>query len=308
MDPPRKGANVLFAPPPEGGGVLSFPPAAPPPRSKPPIQQHLVVPEVTRDEVLRGRKITAQPALAPHGDAHADLGGVLRWHVRDGYQASIDLLTRASEGSDFATDLSIRRAGDDPATGERYLEELSFEIVNEQSPRDVREKAEELVQRGVRRVFAVFVKNHTVSEWSREKNDFVTLDKDGRIEDPCLVRPIAVRALLDAATAEREAVRALKERGSPEIVAIKEEGRIEGRREGHREGRIEGRREGRIEGQREGKIEGQRETLLELLEERFGEVPEGRRALIEAASGETLAAWLKRLLSATTLDGVFGEP
>jgi hypothetical protein len=35
----------------------------PPPRSNPPLDQHLVVPEVTRDEMIRGRNVVAQPAL-----------------------------------------------------------------------------------------------------------------------------------------------------------------------------------------------------------------------------------------------------
>jgi hypothetical protein len=274
MEPPSKGPNVLFAPPADGGSALSFPPSAPPPRSKPPVDRHLVVPEVTRDEIIRGRKVIAQPALEPHGDAHADIDAVVRWHVRDDYQTSIELLTRVSEGSDFATDLSIRRKGKVPGTDERYLEEVSFEIVNEQSMRDIREKADELVQRGVRRVFAVFVKRFMVAEWSRTQGDFVALDKDGVIEDPCLVRPMAVRALLDSTTAEREAVRALKERGSPEIAAIKEEA--------------------------------QREMLLELLHLRFGEVPEAARAALQAARGEALAGWLARALSAETIDALLG--
>jgi hypothetical protein len=156
-----------------------------PPRRNPPLDQHLVVPEVTRDEMIRGRKV--------------------------------------------------------------------------------------FVQRGV------------VSEWSREKGDFVPLDKDGVLEDPCLVRPMALRAFFDDTVAAREAWLALEQRGSPEIAAIKEEGRNEGRMEALREG------------------------LLKLLGMRFGEVPEVRRMQIEAASGEALHGWLERLLSATTIDGVFGE-
>ncbi len=288
MDPKRDGPTVLLAPSARGGAALSFPPAEPP-RRFPPVDQHLVVPETTRDEMIRGRKIVAQPALEPHGDAHADLGAVIRLHVREGYRASIDLLTRVSEGSNFATDLSVRRDGTEPATGRRYLEEVSFEIVNEQSPTVVREKAEDLIERGVRRVFAVYVKRGEVCEWSREKNALVPLDLGGRIEDPCFVRPIRVRALLDGAIAEGEAVRALERKGNPEILAIKETAAEKGREEGRDEGRDEGRRE----------------MLLDVLRERFGELSEATQARIATASGATLSRWAKRSYAASTIDEVF---
>jgi flagellar biosynthesis/type III secretory pathway protein FliH len=125
------------------------------------------------------------------------------------------------------------------------------------------------------------------------------LDKDGVIEDPCLVRPMAVRALLDAAVAEREAVRALQQRGSPEIAAIKEQGREEGRHEGREEGRHEGREEGRIEERRA--------MVAKLVQLRLGEIPEAIQAKIAAASGEALAGWLEKLLTAASLEAVFGR-
>jgi len=227
---------AMLAPPARGGAVLSFPPSEHSSGSFPPVDEHLVAPETTRDEVIRGRKIIAQPALEPHGDKHADLDFVILPHVREGYRASIDLLTRTSESSDFATDLSIRKEGQDPETGRRYLEEISFEIVNEQSMRDVREKAEELAARGVRRIFAIFVKHENVAEWSCEEKNFVTLDKNGKIEDRCLLRPISVNALLDAAIAEIEVVRALARKKNPEIESIKKRAKQDGHREGLEKG------------------------------------------------------------------------
>ncbi|TKC99130.1 hypothetical protein [Polyangium fumosum] len=286
MDPKRDGPSMMLAPSARGGAALSFPPADPP-RKLPPVDQHVVAPETTRDEMIRGRKIIAQPALEPHGDAHANLGAVIRLHVREGYRASIDLLTRVSERSNFATDLSIRRDGTDPATGRRHLEEVSFEIVNEQAPGVVREKAEDLIERGVRRVFAIQVKRGEICEWSREKVAFVPLDLDGRIEDPCFIRPIRVRALLDGAVAEREAARALERKGNPEILAIKQDAEEKGREEGREEGR--------------------REMLLEVLRERFGEIPEAMLARVATASGATLSRWAKRSYAASSLDDVFVE-
>ena len=55
-------------------------------------------------------------------------------------------------------DTSVRRAGIDPSTDARYLEELAFEVVSEQSRRDITERAEDLARRGVRRLIAIFVK------------------------------------------------------------------------------------------------------------------------------------------------------
>ncbi|WP_437483542.1 DUF4351 domain-containing protein [Sorangium sp. So ce1014] len=313
MDPKPTGAALLLAPAARGGAAAKLPPADTRRAHFPAVDEHLVAPEVTRDELIRGRKVVAAPALEPHAEQQVRLDFLIAPHLRPGYIGAADLITRVAEGSDFATDLSIRRAGTDPATGRRYLEELSFEIVNEQSMRDVREKAEDLLARGVRRVFALFVKRDEVAEWSAAEGRFVPLTPDATIEDPCLVRPVPVRALLDGAAAEREVVRALERKGNPEIEAIKarerqaalDEGRRAGLDEGRRAGLDEGRRAGLDEGRRAGLDEGQRAVLLRQLRTRFGEVPEARREQILAASGERLAVWAERILAARTLDELF---
>lgn len=274
MDPPRRdGPSFLLAPAARGGAtVLSFPP---PERERSPggrapgLDEHLVKPETTRNEVIRGRSVVAQPALEPHADAHAKIEAVVHWHVRDGYQTSIDLLTRSAQDSDFATDISIRRDGIDSATGQRYLEEISFEIASEQTLPLVREKAIVLAARGVRRIFTIFVKENRVCEWAREQHNFVALERDSVIEDPCFVRPISVRAFIEKAVAEREAVRALAARGGDEVQALRNAAR--------------------------------REMLLALLRARFGEVPEDVLARIRAATAEQLMRWAERVLTATTL-------
>ncbi len=43
----------------------------------PSVDEHLVEPEVSRAEIVRGRRMEAQPALAPHGDMHAHLSVVV---------------------------------------------------------------------------------------------------------------------------------------------------------------------------------------------------------------------------------------
>ncbi len=305
MDPKPTGAALLLAPAARGGAAAKLPPADTRRAHFPAVDEHLVAPEVTRDELIRGRKVVAAPALEPHAEQQVRLDFLIAPHLRPGYIGAADLITRVAEGSDFATDLSIRRAGTDPATGRRYLEELSFEIVNEQSMRDVREKAEDLLARGVRRVFALFVKRDEVAEWSAAEGRFVPLTPDATIEDPCLVRPVPVRALLDGAAAEREVVRALERKGNPEIEAIKARERQAALDEGRRAGLDVGRRAGLDEGRRAGLDEGQRAVLLRQLRTRFGEVPEARREQILAASGERLAVWAERILAARTLDELF---
>lgn len=215
MDPkPRSG--LLLAPAASSGAVAFRMPSS---RSYPPLDEHLVTPETTRDEIVRGRRVIAQPALPPHGDRHCELDYVVRAHVRPGYISSSDLLTRTSAESDFATDTCVRRDGTDRETGQRWLEELAFEVVYTQSLRDITERAEDLSERGVRRLFAIFVKGGVVKEWLPGARIFQALAPGSTIEDPCLSRPIPVEALLSAAEADNAVARALLDKKNPVLAA-----------------------------------------------------------------------------------------
>ncbi len=57
----------------------------------------------------------------------------------------------------------------------------------------------------------------------------------------------------------------------------------------------------------EGRRQGETEVLLRQLRVRFGALPEDVTARINAADAETLLRWSERVLSASTLDAVFGE-
>lgn len=68
----------------------------------------------------------------------------------------------------------------------------------------------------------------------------------------------------------------------------------------------EGLREGRKEGRREGRREGQAELLLRLLELRFGALSESTLRRVHDAADIDLTGWADRVLSAESLDQVFG--
>lgn len=123
----------------------------------PRIDDHLVEPEVGRHEIVDGVLIEASPAHVPHGDEHARLDLVISAHVRAGWRASSDLLTRVDQNNNFATDTCIRKEGVDPGTGARYLEEVTFEVKHTQTLGDLKRRARAMLRRGVRRFFVVCV-------------------------------------------------------------------------------------------------------------------------------------------------------
>ncbi len=211
----------------------------------PAVDDHLVAVETdSREELVRGELVIAMPANPPHGDQHTLLDGVILHHVAPGYVPSTDLLTRFGPGSNFASDLSIRKAGKD-AEGHRHLEELAFEVVSTQTRRDMTIRAEEMSVRGVRRVFAIFVdadqriEDASVEEWVASERRWQVLNLDDELRDPTLVRPLPVRALLDAALALDETVKVAEAKGSPRTLQIRAEGKREGLVEGKREGKRE---------------------------------------------------------------------
>jgi hypothetical protein len=280
----KSSAEVLLAPSVGGGAALQLPGRSPFPR----IDDHLVRPEITRDEIVRGERMIAQPALEPHGDAHFGLDYVLRGHVSKGFVGSTDLITRAAHESDFATDTCIRRVGKDPETQARYLEEVAFEIVNEQSPKNITVRAEDLSRRGVRRVFAIFVKTGVVKEWVPRKRSWQALDPGASITDPCLSRPLAVKALLDGIAADDEVARALEIKGNPAILAMKAASEQRGEQRGE---------------QREAAL-----AILAVLAARGLEVPAPVRATIEASNDlEELRRWHARAVTAASAAEVIGE-
>jgi hypothetical protein len=185
------------------------------------VDDHLVLPEITRDEIINGRQVVAFPADSPHATQHGDLHYVLRAHVAPGYRGALGLLTRYGEESDFASASCVYKDGVDPSTGTRYLEEMTFEMISEHNEQDVTEKAVAMQRRGVRRIFALFLEEPRLSEWSPGSQSWHPLDAGSRIEDPCLAAPLPVAALLDANLADNAVAEALIAKGNPAILNLK---------------------------------------------------------------------------------------
>ena len=72
-------------------------------------------------------------------------------------------------------------------------------------------------------------------------------------------------------------------------------------------GMAKGRVEGRVEGLVEGRVEGESRLLKRQLERRFGLLPEWASERLRSAKEEELEAWSEAVLTAPTLEAVFGK-
>jgi len=284
MAPGRTPADARRAPSSGSSSAVRLPAATEPP---PYVDDRLVEPE-TREELVRGRRVQALPAKAEHADPHSLLDRVIGSHASEGFVTSADLLTYAGPGSDFATDVCVRRDGTDPRTGNRYLEELAFEVVHTQSRRSMTTRAKDLTQCGVRRVFAFFVKPGEICEWSPSKRRWLPLDLEDTISDPVLVRPIPVRALLDAAEADDAVVLALDAKHNPELARIRKRTHAKGLAEGRAKGLVEGRAKALVEGRLEAI-----ETACELLQIPLDPRERTRLSALDETGLATLLARIK---------------
>jgi hypothetical protein len=197
------------------------------PANFPGVDDHLVAPE-TGTEMIHGEIRRVMPAYPPHAREQCNIAAVINLDVAPGYVASTELLTRVNHDSNFATDACVHKEGIDPETGSRYLEEISFEVKHTQSERDLRERAQMLARRGVRRVFAIYVKEAAdggvlagpVKEWvaGQGRGRWVELDPESEIVDRCFEQPIKVQALLDRTEARKQVARVLWAQQNPVLV------------------------------------------------------------------------------------------
>ena len=196
----------------------------------PGIDDRLVAPE-TRYELLEGRLVHVSPADAPHGTRHSKISALLEAHAGLEFTVASDMLTRTSEHSDVAPDVSVFPSAPDPETGKRQLEQLAFEVVSTQSLGDAAGKAALLAARGVRRVFAIDVERSRALEWSATLAAWSVLDPASHIDDPALDVPLPVDALLTTARADDAVARALLLKRNSVLVEKLAESRAEAKAE-----------------------------------------------------------------------------
>ena len=194
----------------------------------PAVDERLVAPE-SRHEIWDGRVKYVAPADEPHGRQHSKLLALLEAHAASGYAVAADMLTRTSAIDDIAPDASVYPVARDPQTGRRKLEELGFEIASTESLSEAGRKAQKLVGRGVRRVFAIDVERQRAVEWSVETDSWRILDQDSLIADRTLAAPLPVRALLSAAAADDAMAAALLTKQNPVLVAAVRAGEAKGK-------------------------------------------------------------------------------
>ncbi len=256
--------------------------AVPVPVRWPPVDEYLDEPdEVHHWERIGGERREALAANPDHGDPHFEIDGLVKAHLAGGYVGSVDLKTRVSERQEYASDTCVRRAGIDPATGHRYLEELVFEVVHKRSAKETKARAEGFAKRGVRRQLGVFVKGKTIREWLPEENDWgEPLDLQGSLHDPCLAVDLPLAALFDPALAESAIARALEAKDNPVILDIKDKSEKRGRAE----------------------------SILTVLRARgLVPTPQVREQLLAVTDTETLERLLHRAAAASAIDEVLDE-
>jgi hypothetical protein len=282
----------------------------------PVVDDRAVKPE-TGTEMVRGQVRKALPAEPPHADEQCRIASVIGTNVVPGYAASTELLTRVDDEADFATDACVRKIGRDPGTGSRYLEEISFEVKHKQSNADLTERARKLVRRGVRRVFAIHVKEDErgvikagpVREWLASEDCWLELHPESEIVDRCLVQPVKVQALLDATEASNQVARALLAQNNPVLVEDRQRALDAQRRalvEAHAR-EVEARDRALAE-DRQRALDAQRRALAEahareveardraLAEDRQGALDAQKRALAEAHAREMRARDTRAIL------------
>ena len=255
------------------------------------VDERLVAPE-SRFEAIDGQVRYVSPADREHASRHSKLAALLEACSAEGYDVAVDMLTRTSETSDFAPDVSVYPIAPDPETGRRQLEELAFEVVSTETIAHAQAKALELQRRGVRRVFAIDAERGRVLELSRATGSFEILDSAAPIVDPALGAPLELSALLDRAKVDDALGQALLRKKTGVIEAAL--------REREAKGQAEGEAIGRAQGEALGRLNAKRETLIALLQSRG-------LALSTAAMEHVAAATDESLLDRWLLDAAQGR-
>ena len=258
----------------------------------PAIDDHIVASE-TRYEMLDGELVYVSPADKPHGTRHLQVGALVEAHVHPAFDVAIDMLTRTSRVDDIAPDVSVFPDGPDPVTGRRQLEQLAFEIVSTQSLKNAGIKADKLVARGVRRVFAIDVERSRAFEWSRALGGWSILDSADRIVDPALEVALPIESLIHAARTDDAVARALLAKGNPVFAAA----------------RAHEREAGKAEGYTEGLRQATASAVLRMLAARDVAIDDATRArILGEQTIARLERWIERSATCATIGELFDDP
>ena len=267
----------------------------------PDVDERLVAPGA-RYEVYDGELVHVPPADEPHGTRHSKVVTLVEIHTGPAFDVACDMLTRTSETSDVAPDVSVFPRARDPRTGGRQIEQLAFEIVSTETLVHAGRKAAKLVARGVRRVFAIDVERARALEWSASLETWSMLDPSAFIGDPVFAAPLPIDALVRAAETDDAVARALLFKRN----AVIEAARAESLAQGVTQGIVEGLTRGRAEGIAEGIARGRAESLIVMLDARGVALGAAERArILDERDPATLARWLTRAATCTDITEVF---
>jgi hypothetical protein len=179
-------------------------------------------------------------AKEPHANLHLQVARVFAGCLASGYEAAVDMLTRADEDTDAAPDVSVYPRRRDRRTGGRKLEEIAFEVCDTERYAHVTKKVKKLAARGVRRLFYIDVDTRTLHEWLHDPGDWLALSAEAEIVDRCFRVPVPARALVDRVLADDTVATALLASNNRVITAAIDQERGKAREEGHKEGHKEG--------------------------------------------------------------------
>ena len=251
------------------------------------VDERLIMPE-TRYEVIDGHVVHVSPAPRALASRRAKLSALLEAYVTDGYDTACDMLTRTSEFGDMAFDGSIYAVAPDPETGGRRLEELAFEVVSTDTLAHAGVKAARLRARGARRVFAIDAEDKRALEWSSEAEVWQLLRNDDAIDDPTLVAPLPVAALVGKVPVDDAIVRALIAKKNPVLLAAIAEANALACAEGYTRGIAQ--------------------ALTSFLHARGFELTPDVVERIDACRDRALLErWVRRAVTATSLTSVFDD-
>jgi len=211
--------------------ALSVPAGGPPRPDWPEVDDHILA-SGCLFELIDGELIPVVPADEPHSAAHRDLVALLSSHAAPGFRVGVDLLTRVAERSEVAPDACVYPEGRDE--GHRRLEELAFEVLASESRPHAARKAQLLVARGVRRVFAIDLNYSQVLEWEPASNEWRAMVPGSVIDDRCLVRPLSTNALRGAAQVSHEEMEAWLAKRHPVLTRELQKSKAAGKAAGLR--------------------------------------------------------------------------